>query len=272
LDSTSYLARHSVSVYLIDALRLVLDNREDPPMETLADYFTSAANGTHVVQRDYSFVTATTLNRQAFAHIMDQALKGFPPDRLFARDYVQLLRLVCPDFPSVVPEQVARLLGMNAGHTGGKDYSLPPSEFVGALRSLLVYQEFWRDAAQVFQACDTTAAGSISRQVFYLALKEVRLEPRSYPSFPPVHVLERILLPSPASARESITFQGFFAEMAASHLVKEAIDAEHGAHRFPAHFSPLPVQREPRPAGEPGQPQPTSSRGETKKNKAANKK
>ena len=48
-----------MSVYLQDAVKVILDRREERPLETLVEYFATTLRGEHILLREYAFVSAT---------------------------------------------------------------------------------------------------------------------------------------------------------------------------------------------------------------------
>jgi len=49
-----------------DAIKIILDRREEKPIDLLTDYFNTTLKGEHILLREYAFVSATQLNRKCF--------------------------------------------------------------------------------------------------------------------------------------------------------------------------------------------------------------
>lgn len=61
-----YLESHKMNIYLQDAIKIILDRREDKPLDLLTEYFNTTLKGEHILLREYAFVSATSLNRKSF--------------------------------------------------------------------------------------------------------------------------------------------------------------------------------------------------------------
>jgi len=61
-----YLESYKMSIYLQDAIKIILDRRDEKPLEILNDYFNTTLRGEHILLREYAFVSATQLNRKSF--------------------------------------------------------------------------------------------------------------------------------------------------------------------------------------------------------------
>jgi len=48
-----------MQIYLQDAIKLILDRREEKPLDLLNQYFNTALKGEHILLREYAFVSAT---------------------------------------------------------------------------------------------------------------------------------------------------------------------------------------------------------------------
>ena len=111
-----YLKKHHLMTYLEDAVTFLLERREeDPktrPYELLAEYFESVKKGTHILFRDYSFISMTPHNRASFIRLFwysfsEVASRG---DSMRVMEYLSLLRLLCHNFPSDMIQKVARVI------------------------------------------------------------------------------------------------------------------------------------------------------------------
>ena len=66
LKAQDYLEAHKMSIYLQDAVKIILDRREDNPLKLLNEYFDTTLKGEHILLREFAFVSATALNRKCF--------------------------------------------------------------------------------------------------------------------------------------------------------------------------------------------------------------
>jgi hypothetical protein len=87
-------------IYLQDAIKLILDRREEKPLDLLNQYFNTALKGEHILLREYAFVSATQLNRKSFLQQVNKVFHSSPHFKVItALDYHQMICLVCSDFP-----------------------------------------------------------------------------------------------------------------------------------------------------------------------------
>lgn len=108
LIDKDYLKEHFLEVYLEDAVAQLLANWQETgnkspimkPCKFFKEYFTSVHQGTHILFREFSFVSATPYNRLCVLKAIMQIYKPFfyRDDRYNASDYHSLLQLVWPDF------------------------------------------------------------------------------------------------------------------------------------------------------------------------------
>lgn len=66
MSAQEYLDTYKIGVYLQDAVKIILDRREEKPLELLLEYLNTAMKGEHILLREYAFINATPLNRKCF--------------------------------------------------------------------------------------------------------------------------------------------------------------------------------------------------------------
>lgn len=107
LIDIDYLKEHYLEVYLEDAVAQLLTNRQEGnksttmrPCKFFKEYFTSVHQGTHILFREFSCVSATPYNRLCVLKAIMQIYKPlfYREERYNARDYHSILQLVWPDF------------------------------------------------------------------------------------------------------------------------------------------------------------------------------
>jgi len=59
MKAQDYMESYKMSIYLQDAIKLILDRREEKPLDLLNQYFNTALKGEHILLREYAFVSAT---------------------------------------------------------------------------------------------------------------------------------------------------------------------------------------------------------------------
>lgn len=116
MDPELYLKKHHIMTYIEDVTSFLLERKDEDsktrPMELLAEYFKSIRNGTHILFREYSFISSTPHNRASFVRLFwfsyaEVAIKG---DMMQLAEYLSLLRLLCYDFPSEMVQKVGEVL------------------------------------------------------------------------------------------------------------------------------------------------------------------
>ena len=58
--------QQKMAIYMQDAIKIILDRKDEKPVELLNEYFNTTLKGEHVLLREYAFVSATSLNRKSF--------------------------------------------------------------------------------------------------------------------------------------------------------------------------------------------------------------
>ena len=107
LPAEEYLERHDVRTYLHDALALLLVHRPDKPLEFLAEYYRRARRGENVRNREFKYVNSTPRNRLAYLALFRRTYaKLAERSDLTFLDYLELQRVLCPDFSSQFCEDV----------------------------------------------------------------------------------------------------------------------------------------------------------------------
>ena len=116
MDPELYLKKHHIMTYIEDIVSFLLERKDgDPktrPIEVLAEYFKSIKNGTHILFREYSFISSTPHNRASFVKLFwhsyaEVAVKG---EMMQLSEFLSLLRLLCYDFPVETVQKVGEVL------------------------------------------------------------------------------------------------------------------------------------------------------------------
>lgn len=132
LTGRAYLESHGIIALLTDALELAVEAGEADVPASLAQYFDRVARGTHVLFRPFAYVALTPYNRASFVSQFGQVYASLNAElELATADYVQLVRLLCPDFPL---ETIAAAL---AAGQGGASARAPVRAFVRGLEAVL---------------------------------------------------------------------------------------------------------------------------------------
>ena len=157
LPADDYLDRFHLRPYLQDALALVLVHRPEQPLQFLQEYYRRVRNGENVRNREFKYINATPRNRLAYLDLFRRTYVSLAErDDLTFLDYLELQRLLCPDFSSQFCEDVAKCLTT----TGSLSNTLGFQSFLSMFQLLFYFSEFMMQAGEVYRKCMTTAAVS----------------------------------------------------------------------------------------------------------------
>ena len=186
LSSEEYLEKHNISFYLNDVISLLLNARDEQPLERISEYFESVLAGTHTLLREYAFVSESARERWAFAQSVREALADLDHTQpISAPDLTQLVRLVCPDFPHEMSVEACRLCGAAGGLH-------PLGRLLHAMVVRICFADFLRRVADVFHGCDVRRSGRVERSVVGLALRQAALASESSSS-PPAEIFDELI-------------------------------------------------------------------------------
>lgn len=189
LSPHEYLESHHLPLYLNDVVTLLLRLRPAQPLEFIANYFEEVLNGTHVLLRDFNFISQCPRNRWAFILVIQDSFASLgSTQEVSGADLLQLLRLFCPDFPLELVLDACKLCGDSRG-------SFELSELLHCWRARFYYAEFLERTAEVFQTCDTRATGCVNRNVLCMTLRQtLTTSSRLNFSCPPTAVFNDLLV------------------------------------------------------------------------------
>ena len=116
MDPEHYLKQHHVMTYVEDAVGFLLERKDEDTKvklyELLANYFKSIRDGTHVLFREYAFVSSTPHNRASFIKLLHQNYNHLASEGslMSMTELLSLLRLLCHDFPTALIVKVAKVI------------------------------------------------------------------------------------------------------------------------------------------------------------------
>lgn len=144
MDPDLYLKKHHIMTYINDVVSFLLERKdEDPktrPFELLAEYFKSIKLGTHILFREYSFISATPHNRASFIKAFYSTYKEIAAkgELMQGVEYLSLLRLLCSDFPAEMVQKVTRFI---VGQSTMENLMLFP-DFLYTFQTVFYYECF----------------------------------------------------------------------------------------------------------------------------------
>jgi hypothetical protein len=144
-------------------------------------------NGTHVLLREFSYVNRCARDRLAFVQSVREAFADLDQEQpASASVLLQLLRLVCQDFPLDIATDACRLCGNEVG-------SHPLRKLLHATCVRICFADFLRRVAAVFESCDEHQTGRVQRPVVGLALRTATLALAGAESCPPVEIFDALV-------------------------------------------------------------------------------
>ena len=159
MDPELYLKKHHLMTYIEDAVTFLLERKDEDtktaPYKLLAEYFESIKKGTHVLYREYSFISLTPHSRASFIRLFwysfsEVADRG---DSMRVMEYLSLLRLLCHDFPSTLVQRVARVV---FSYDALENLMAFP-DFIYAFQTVFYYETF-------LQRCELICTEMVSGQ------------------------------------------------------------------------------------------------------------
>jgi len=239
--SDNYLTQNFILEYISDALERLLECKsrslsKQDVLEFFTQYFKNVKNGSHIMYREFKFVMLTPFNRACFIQNLYQAYNNLDErdDAFNSRDYHALIVIICNDFPYSVIRNCARIISPDKNSEDFYSFK----DFIHAIKILLYYDEFVREAMKVFNtlrhqehrnhsddhsesfealskkvyhACDSVKSKQFYELIELLCLKF------SY-SVPPLNVLREILLKESA-----VKFFDFLNQLSANETVNNII-------------------------------------------------
>ncbi len=148
-----YLRRHHVLSYIEDAVSFVLERKNEDaktkPFELLAEYFMSVKSGSHILFREYAFVSKTPYNRISFVKVFSQNYTEIAARNKMMRvsDYLSLLRLLCHDFPVSIVHRISQVLFTQ----NAMDNLVSFQDFLYTFQTLFYYEHFLGLCLGIFQ-------------------------------------------------------------------------------------------------------------------------
>jgi len=154
LDPELYLKKYHVMTYVEDAISFLLERKdEDPktkPFELLAEYFKSVRDGTHVLFREYAFISVTPHNCASFVKAFWQSYAEVASrgGLMKVMEYLSLLRLLCYDFPAEMVQKVAQVV---FSHSALQNVISFP-DFMYTFQVLFCYKDFLNHCERLFSS------------------------------------------------------------------------------------------------------------------------
>ena len=159
MDPKLYLKKHYVMTYMEDAVAQLL-SRKTPakthPLTFLLEYFKAVRNGSHIISREYSYISSTPHNRASFIKLLWKSYFGLSKEGMVMKvaDYFPLLQLLCEDFPLNEWVQLVQSLLTGDGHQVAADGSAATSfaDFLYAFQVVFYFEAFLLECEKVYRS------------------------------------------------------------------------------------------------------------------------
>lgn len=172
MSAKEYLEAHSIRKYMQDSVALMLESKEETPLDFLASYFQSVSNGTNVLFRQFKYVNSTPRNRRSFIRLFSDIFSAFRASESLKPEALhQLLCLLCPDFPFSLVRNASRI-------TVDVVDAAPVVQFKDFSKKIFIlffFSEFMNQAALAFRTIDKKASGKVNKTEFQEALQKIVL-------------------------------------------------------------------------------------------------
>mmetsp|Transcript_489 Transcript_489/g.813 ORF Transcript_489/g.813 Transcript_489/m.813 type:complete len:295 (+) Transcript_489:77-961(+) len=190
--------------YIKDCLVILLENRPENPTQFLVDYFRHAVKGTKPLIRSYRYIRLTKHNRETFMTNLMSAFRTMDAKRgieassknssqnvqvpgVTKEAYIQLLKLLCDDFPLDVINGIMTILNKT------DDDVIDFRDFCGGVFACFVYEEFFEQIEWLFKATDPTGQGTVSGDALMQIIETMRRQANPSVTIPPDKDLRRCL-------------------------------------------------------------------------------
>jgi hypothetical protein len=144
--------------------------RAEDHMAYTKAFFERIQSYRHVLGQNFEFVSSCKLNRRAMVFCCRESLHDFQESTLLPQgDYLLLLRVLCPDFPSAICERVAEVLGPSRMQ---EEERYPLGEFSAYLSFMLLYQPWLHEFSTVFEDSYKLISLDVARSKIYSSMAE----------------------------------------------------------------------------------------------------
>ena len=205
VSSHDYSKLIELNDFLIDLTKFLLRSakKNDPInfeapniiQETIYDYITNYINGESILLKSYQLIQATYWNRLCFVSHFARLYNLKSEEVNFnGNDYLQLLRLICGDFPEELLERAVKII-LKEKMTEDKQMlkvMIPGRLFLKGLFLTTVYKEFSEETEKIFAGNDSIQNYSINIGDIFESLKEKSILEEFYG--PPLGLIYSILL------------------------------------------------------------------------------
>jgi len=167
-----YLEKTGISNTLKEIVNSILEHRPYNPLHFISRYLkTSSSTG---LMKPYRLIKQCPLEHEAFmsnlteAYMQIDSKKGGGDQGLTGKEYMKLVNMLCVDFPSEVVEEVLAVVGKRENEVLGFQ------EFRAGISTVIMFEEFFEEAEEIFRLLDKDSEGSVETQLLLKSLEKLQ--------------------------------------------------------------------------------------------------
>lgn len=159
MDPKLYLKKHFIMIYMEDAVTQLLSRKaltpKTQPLSFLLEYFKAVRNGSHIISREYTYISSTPHNRASFIKLLWRSYFSLSREGIVMKvtDYFPLLQLLCVDFPPDVVQLIQALL-IGGSHEVAVDECVTTSfaDFLYTFQVVFYFETFFLECEKIYQS------------------------------------------------------------------------------------------------------------------------
>ena len=188
------------------------ENRPAEPIRFIADYLKTSSSACTGLFKSYKLIRLSPCAQQNFMDNVCAAYMNIDSKRsgtdsgLTGSEYMKLLNMLCLDFPPEVVEEVLAVFGKSDNEV------LAFEDFVAGIQSVMLYEEFFQEAEDLFVHLDVDCTGRVPQQRLFDAIEKLYIYKVDI-TLPPRQVLKEIIDKFGEPAADDITFSDFAAAL-----------------------------------------------------------
>ena len=173
LSQEEYLEKTGVSSILKDIVTVLLESRPANPVYFISEYLKTLSNSCSGIFKSYKLIKISKPEQKSFmdnivaAYMNLDSKKGGNNQGLTGIEYMKLLKMICLDFPNEVVDEVLSVLGK-------RDTDIVPfEEFVAGINAILMYEDFFAEAEEIFSCLDIEKNGRVDMNRLYSTINKL---------------------------------------------------------------------------------------------------
>lgn len=153
MDPEVYLKKHHIMTYIEDGMNQMMKRRAQDTkavqLEFLLNYFQSVRAGSHIIFREYAYISATAHNRASFIKLVWQCYFSLSTEGVVmsTTEYFPLLQLLCSDFPPDIVQLIRALV-----HPSSNEVNINFTEFLYTFQVVFYFESFLVECYSVYRS------------------------------------------------------------------------------------------------------------------------